>query len=233
MQPIINFVGYEAQQNDTHIDQLLRATVLQQAISFSHTETINWAYQQLNSLINTGIEPDVNLRNAIYIGGITLGDLSEYNYLFQRYQTATVAAERIRCLNSLAYSTKPYLLQHTLDLSISSAVRSQDTVGLIARVAYNVYGQDLTWQFFVLNYQYFYDTFGGGHFLIERLISSITQDFTTVEKLDEVQQFFELHPISSATNAINQSIETIQNNINFLQNNADTLSTYIQSALNK
>jgi hypothetical protein len=110
--------------------------------------------------------------------------------MWRRYQTANVAAEKLRALSALAYAREPYLLQRTLRLSLSPLVRSQDTVRVVALVANNPAGTGLAWEFFRDNYRVFYERYGGGHFLIESLIKAVTTHFSTEAKLTEVTQFF-------------------------------------------
>ena len=110
--------------------------------------------------------------------------------MLRRYQTANVAAEKLRALSALAYAREPYLLQRTLRLSLSPLVRSQDTVRVVALVANNPAGTGLAWEFFRDNYRVFYERYGGGHFLIESLIKAVTTHFSTEAKLTEVNQFF-------------------------------------------
>jgi hypothetical protein len=114
--------------------------------------------------------------------------------MLRRYQTANVAAEKLRALSALAYAREPYLLQRTLRLSLSPLVRSQDTVHVVALVANNPAGTALAWEFFRDNYRVFYERYGGGHFLIESLIKAVTTHFSTEAKLAEVNQFFKGTP---------------------------------------
>jgi hypothetical protein len=108
-----------------------------------------------------------------------------------RYQSANVAAEKLRALSALASAQEPYLLQRTLRLSLSSLVRSQDTVRVVALVANNPIGTSLAWDFFRDHYGVLYERYGGGHFLIESLIKAVATHFSTHAKLAEVKQFFQ------------------------------------------
>jgi puromycin-sensitive aminopeptidase len=53
---------------------------------------------------------------------------------------------------------------------------------------------------------------------------SVTSAFTTEEKLEDVQAFFEAHPTPSAERTIQQSLERIRLNIAWLDLNREALA---------
>ncbi len=56
--------------------------------------------------------PSINpgLKTTVYCTAIKYGGLSEWDFAFQRYKTATVAAESARLLRALACSRETWIL---------------------------------------------------------------------------------------------------------------------------
>ena len=96
--------------------------------------------------------------------------------------------EKIRLLMALTRFTQPELLRETLERSLSSDVRSQDTISVVSGVAANLDGRDLAWEFVKDQWPEFDRRYGGGGFGLMRLVS-ICSHFTTQEQLADVEAF--------------------------------------------
>ena len=59
-----------------------------------------------------------------------------------------------------------------------------------------------------------------------RLVS-ITEDFTTLERADEVEAFFEANPVAGAQRTVQQSLENIRLNARWLDLNADPIADWL------
>ncbi len=70
-------------------------------------------------------------------------DDSVYESVLKIFRETDLHEEKERCMRALGASHDPKLLQRTLDFSMSSEVRSQDTVFVIGSVAANPKGRDL------------------------------------------------------------------------------------------
>ena len=75
------------------------------------------------------------------------GGESEYDLLLQRFRDAATPQDEIRFLYALAAPERPDLLRRTLDLALSSEVRSQDAPYLIGSILGSRTGAALAWPF--------------------------------------------------------------------------------------
>ena len=132
-------------------------------------------------------------------------------------QRATLQEEKLRALGALTHFQQLDLLRDTLELSLSPAVRSQDTIRVVAGVAVNPRGRELAWEFVQAHWAEFDQRYGGGGFLLTRLIESVTSSFTTLEKSGKRRSFL-THPVPSATRHI-QMFERIRINTRWLFRN--------------
>jgi aminopeptidase N len=135
--------------------------------------------------------------------------------------------EKLRALTALTHFRQPDLLRDTLALSLSPVVRSQDTIRVVAGVAVNPRGRELAWEFVQAHWSEFDQRYGGGGFLLTRLIESVTSSFTTLAKEREVAEFFLRHPVPSATRTIQQCLERIRINTRWLFRNRTDVAAWL------
>ena len=128
-------------------------------------------------------------------------------------------------LISLARFSQPELLQDTLERALTDDVRSQDSITVISSVAGNIRGRQPAWDFVKDNWAELDRRYGGGGFGIMRLVS-ITNNFAEMEKLADVETFFQEHPAPAAERTIRQALERIQLNATWVEKNDSELSTW-------
>jgi aminopeptidase N len=170
------------------------------------------------------VRPD--LRGAVLNLAAYGGDDTTYAMLREADKRATLQEEKLRAQGALTYFQSPALLQRALELSLSPEVRSQDTIRIIGGVAANPQGRDLAWEFVKANWAEFDRRYGGGGFLIMRLIESVTSHFATMARQQEVAEFFQTHPVLSAARTVQQCLERIRINARWLAQNRDALTAW-------
>ena len=224
-QQVVGQVGWDARPNEGHLDSLLRTTVLGQIGSYGDHQVLSEAQNRFARFLNepTSLHPD--LRGVVY--GLTAqeGDRSTYDALWQLEKKADLHEERMRLLGALTRFQQEDLLQDVLERSLSSEVRSQDSVLVVVSVAGNRHGKELAWEFIKANWEELDRRYGQGGFAIMRLVST-TGAFTTLEKAQDVEEFFGSHPAPSAQRTIQQSLERIRLNVKWLESNREGLAAW-------
>jgi puromycin-sensitive aminopeptidase len=163
---------------------------------------------------------------VVYALAAQAGDESTYQQLWDLELKSAMQEEKIRLLVSLARFRQPELLQETLERSLTSDVRSQDTITVISAVAANLHGREPAWNFVKDNWPELDRRYGGGGFGIMRLVS-ITNHFADLEKLAEVETFFQEHPAPAAERTIRQALERIRLNATWLDTNRSELTRWL------
>ena len=87
---------------------------------------------------------------------------------------------------------------------------------------------DLAWDFVKENWAEFDRRYGKGGFMIMRLVS-ITETFTTLERADEVESFFEANPVAGAQRTVQQALESIRLNARWLELNSDPVAAWLNT----
>jgi puromycin-sensitive aminopeptidase len=223
---IATSMGWDTQPGEQHLDALLRSTVLGQHGGFGGSATIAEAQRRFAAYLNdpSSLHPD--LRGLVFSLVAQNGDRTTYDALWRLQKTATLAEEKIRILGALTRFSDRDLLQDLLNRSLTDEVRSQDTMIVVVQAAGNKNGRDLTWQFVKDNWVEFDRRYGKGGFAIMRIVG-LTGGFTSMERHDEVQRFFEEHPTPSAARTILQSLERIRLNVRWLELNVDAVGAWL------
>ena len=223
--PAARKIGWDPKSGEGHLDALLRSTVLSQAGSYRDPDVTAQATERFNRYLEDRETLAPDLRGVVFSLAAQSGGKEVYDQIWQLEGETNLAEEKIRLLMSLSRFQQPDLLTVTLEDSLSSKVRSQDSITLVAGVAANPKGRDLAWEFVKSNWAEFDRRYGGGGFGLMRLVS-ICSNFNSQEKADEVDSFFAEHPAPAAERTIRQALERVRLNIKWLEQNRQELSDW-------
>jgi len=108
-------------------------------------------------------------------------------------------------------------------------VRPQDIRAVLSVVASNPSGRLLAWRHLRAHWDTFQSMFGEGSFTMGSLITAVVGHFSNEFDYREVVDFFNDKDVGSGTRALNQSLETIRLNINWVQNTEDDIEKWLRS----
>jgi aminopeptidase N/puromycin-sensitive aminopeptidase len=152
------------------------------------------------------------------------GDQAFYDKLMAALKNPKSPEEYYMYLFTLGQFGDPTLLQRTLDYAVSPDVRSQDALGLIARVMGNPAGQKLAWDFILAHWDAVQKA--GGPFASAEIVGA-TQSFCDANMRDQVTDFFSAHKIAAAERTYRQSIERINNCVDLKSQQEPQLSSWL------
>jgi len=124
----------------------------------------------------------------------------------------------------LARFTNPSLVQRTLDFSISPDVRSQDALQLVSTVLENPEGRQLAWDFIRQHWNELEKA--GGPFASAQIVGA-TSSFCDAGLRDQVTDFFTAHKVEAAERTYKQSIERINNCVDFKTQQQPQLASWL------
>ena len=115
-------------------------------------------------------------------------------------------------------------LKKVLEFSLTPEFRRQDMFGVLGSTARNPYGLKLAWNFFKENYDILNERYSNfiGHFA-----KNITQNFYSIEQANEVKEFFDKN-LLSANKPIQQGIEKIMLNAQWLERDGEAIQNYLE-----
>ena len=91
----------------------------------------------------------VQLRGVNYCTAIAQGNVSRWDFVYQRFLASNVASEQAILLGALGCSKEIWVLNRYLKMSLDpeSGFRKQHTTSIFYHVAYNIIGRDLAFDF--------------------------------------------------------------------------------------
>ncbi|KAG5892870.1 hypothetical protein JTB14_032594 [Gonioctena quinquepunctata] len=225
--PVTKFVGWN--KSKSHIEKLLRVEVLSAAILCELNETISSAKVHFQNwmLQNKSIDP--NLKEIVYSAGIKYGGMNEWQYCWNYYKNTSSSSEKKLLLKALGVASDPWLLQRYLMETLDKNVVKPEDVKLVLEVvAANPEGRLLAWRHLKAYWPTMHSLYGNGTILMGNLISAVTAHLSTRYDFYEVSTYFNGMNVGSASRALEQSLEIIQLNINWVSQNEEEVNTWLR-----
>ncbi|NXI24632.1 AMPN Aminopeptidase, partial [Sterrhoptilus dennistouni] len=203
------------------------------ACSYGVTACQKLAIDYLSQWQNTSENPvPPNLRSAIYCSMVATGGEDAWDFIWKKFQEAPVVSEADKLRTALTCSPHPWILNRYLEYTLDpTKIRRQDATSTINSIASNVVGQPLAWDFIRGNWRTLFTQYGGGSFSFSRLISSVTQRFSSEFELQQLEQFKEENQdigFGSGTRALEQALERTRANINWVKENQATVLAWFE-----
>ncbi|KAK7497860.1 hypothetical protein BaRGS_00010994 [Batillaria attramentaria] len=173
---------------------------------------------------------DAGLKATVYCTAIRVGGVEEWDFAYQQYKMADVAAEKARLQRSLACSQKIWILGRYLNLALTpSEIRKQDALKVIQSISLNTLGRGLAWDLFRGKWDTIRSEYGQSFFSFTSLIGTLTKSFNTEFQLQQLQEFMRTHPNQgSGTRAFQQAVEKTRSNIAWMKQHYNTLADWLE-----
>jgi puromycin-sensitive aminopeptidase len=222
-------VGWDAKENETHLDALLRSLVLNRMISFDNEKTIQDA--QARFALHTSGKKTIHadLRSAVYRAVLSAGNEDTYQSMLKLYRESDIMEEKDRIARALGAIKDVALLKKVLEFAVSEEVRSQDTVFVIISVGMSKDGRELAWDFFKDRLEFFKERYIGGQ-MVSRMVKYVTENFASEEKAKEVETFFTDHPYPGTERTVQQSCESILLNHAWLKRDYEQTKAFLAAS---
>jgi aminopeptidase N len=223
--PILKDVGEEAKAGDSDEQKSLRSIVFG-ALGYDARDPRVLA--EARKVTDKALENPVSVDREFAMMAFGLdalnGGQAFYDKLMASLKTPKSPEEYYMILFTLPRFDDPKLLQQTLDYAVSPDVRSQDALGLIARVMNNPAGENLAWDFVREHWPAIEKS--GGPFASAEIIGA-TNSFCSANMRDEVTAFYSAHKIEAAERTYRQSIERINNCIDLKSQQEPQLASWL------
>lgn len=216
-----------------HNSSRLRVSVLSLACSLGVSDCLNEAAERFTKWISNPTDenrPAPDLREVVYFYGMQqTGSESNWEQLLELYKSESDASEKVKLMYGLSAVQDGQLLYRLIELaSDESIVRSQDYMTYAQYIASNPVGTQIFWEYYREQWPQLVARFGLNSRQFGKLIVSITSQFASQVKLEEVQQFYIKYPEAGAGAASRQeAIETIKYNINWQQENSADIANWL------
>ncbi|XP_051165800.1 puromycin-sensitive aminopeptidase [Leptopilina boulardi] len=227
-------LGWEAKtNNESHLDTLLRPRILGKLVSLGDEDTICEAKKRFALHITGEKIVPADLRSVVYRAVLSTctsvdGDNEIFETMLKLYRESDLHEEKDRILAALGAVKDEKLLARVLKFSMGDEVRAQDSVFGITSVTMTYQGRMLAWEFLKEKWDILLDRYKGSY-LLTRLVKSITENFVTNEKAEEIEQFFDKQQKTAVERTVQQSVESIRLNAAWLTRDMEKIQEFLKS----
>jgi aminopeptidase N len=169
---------------------------------------------------------DADIRGVVYNLVAKSGGEKEYSLLENMYLAESMQEEKERLSKALCFFTDKKLLQKALEFSFSENVRLQDSFIMVTYVWLNREGKELAWEFVKQHWDDILKKYGAGGHLLPRFIKPAGV-FATKEKAADVRSFFKTHKAPGAQRTVEQVIEKIYANHEWLSRDSKGIHHFL------
>lgn len=118
-------LGFEETETDTALDIYARSSILAWACKYGKSDCITKAKLYFDKNLKANPVP-VNIRSVVYCTAMREGDAQDFDKLYYKYKTETVATEETLILTSLGCVKDSKLVSRYFHMIMSPEVRLQD-----------------------------------------------------------------------------------------------------------
>lgn len=209
MQSLFSRLGWDAKENESHTDALLRSFVLGALGRLDDEEIVFEANKRFTKYLKTHSSLSPDIQDPVFSIVAWSGNKSTYEKMLKLYRTSVTQEEKLRFLGALCSFKNKKLLYRTLRFSQSNEVRSQNMHVPIMRVSANPNGKYILWPWIKQNWPKLKLKVGVGSPLLNRIVSSIS-GVVDASKEKEVRAFFKKNPTPGIEMTLDQTLERIR-----------------------
>ena len=213
---IFDRLGWDSRKNEKHTDALLRSFVITTLGKLGDEEILAESRKRFNKFLKNKNSLDADLQQPVFILMAWQGDKKTYNKLLSLYRKSTLQEEKIRFLVAMCNFKQKNLLLKTLNLSLTSEVRSQNIRVPIMGVSANIHGSTVLWPWLKSHWKKLVRKFGVGNPLANRIVASVGSVIDDRQEKD-VRNFFKRNPLPGTERVIEQTLERVRIRSNFLR----------------
>ncbi|XP_077861128.1 endoplasmic reticulum aminopeptidase 1 isoform X2 [Macaca mulatta] len=154
-----------------------------------------------------------------------------WDFLYSKYQSSLSSIEKEQIEFALCTTQNKEKLQWLLDESFKGdKIKTQEFPGILVLIGRNPVGYPLAWKFLRKNWNKLVQKFELGSQSIAHMVMGTANQFSTRTWLEEVKGFFSsLKENGSQLRCVQQTIETIEENIRWMDKNFDKIRVWLQS----
>ncbi|CAF1112484.1 unnamed protein product [Adineta ricciae] len=225
----------ETNSTDDHNTRLIKGIRFAFLCRMDHKDAIKRASELFRSIpveyfnggqVDTNISAD--FLSTIYICHISNYDnASDWEMMYNYYKIAVSPQEQTRALIAISSTENRDRLNRLLEDGIKGephTIKRQDFFSMITYMSRNPVGRDVVWTFYKENYQRLVDVYTLESRRLGTAIGTISHSFEKQLYLDEMNEFFILHPNAGAgTYPRKQAIDQVNMNIEWIKSREENM----------
>ncbi|XP_010724343.1 endoplasmic reticulum aminopeptidase 1 [Meleagris gallopavo] len=169
-----------------------------------------------------------DVKTAVYIVGAQTSE--GWDFLLSKYQHHSFSVDKDKIASALSLTRNKDKLQWLMEEGLrGDIIKTQDFPYIIVSVARNPSGYHLAWTFLRENWEKLIEKFELGSSSIAGIVTGVTNQYSTRPQLAQVKEFFSsLEEKSAQLRCIQQAIETIEDNIEWMDRYSEEIKMWLQ-----
>ena len=204
VRPAVERLGWEPTEGESDLTRTLRGTLIQTSPSPAMTPEAQAQARELEREARAGEHVDAALAAAAVEIVAATGGPDDYTTYRSMANEASTPQEQQRYLSALARFRDDALMDRTLSSSLTEEVRSQDGPFILGRAITNRDQGHRVWRFLSEHWDDANERFAASNMIY---LASGVRYITDPDLAEEIQAFFEAHPIPQAALTLQQILE--------------------------
>uniref|UniRef100_A0A0C9QRU9 Aminopeptidase N n=1 Tax=Fopius arisanus TaxID=64838 RepID=A0A0C9QRU9_9HYME len=185
-------LGFLESDSEGMQDKLTRELILHAACKYGHKHCIATAKTLFDSWKKNPKETiPVNAKKAVYCTAVKYGSYEDWKFLWNRYLSSNLEAEKVTILQGLGCTRNAKALEEYFRAALSenNLVRDQN-INLVYSSVYlaDSYGVNVTLEYLINNYDAIRKGYGGWGTVTD-LFKSVAMQISTREQIDRLEKF--------------------------------------------
>ena len=225
--PLAKEVGWNAKANDNDEQKALRASLLGILGGAGDPEAVAAAQKMAQAYIKDPDSVEGTIIGPALAVAAENGNAALYDQFAQAMANARKTEDYYHFLFALTSFRQPELAKKTLALIDQGKIRQQDYVRIFPALLAESPAREIAWDYLKAHWDELAEkvtSFGGSGAV------SALGGFCSMEKRDEIKQFFATHRAPGAERALQQSLERIATCVEFKQLQSGNMQKFLQQA---
>jgi aminopeptidase N len=225
-EPLAHQLGWSSGSNDTDEQKALRATLLDVLGSAGDPDAISAARALAQQYMRNPSSVDGTISGSVFAVAAENGDDGLYQQFVDALNGSKSSDEYYHYLYALTDFRQTELLERTLGLVDQGKVRQQDYPRFFGALLANPGAREAAWRYLKAHWDEVSQkvTSFGGNGAVSALGNACSEKMR-----DDIQQFFSDHPAPGAQRAVRQSLERINNCVEFKNRQGESLEQWLGS----
>uniref|UniRef100_A0A4W6EIP2 Aminopeptidase n=1 Tax=Lates calcarifer TaxID=8187 RepID=A0A4W6EIP2_LATCA len=217
-------------------ERVLRSYLLLFACVRNYAPCVTKATQLFNKWKDSDgtLSLPVDITMAVFVIGARTPE--GWDFLFEKYRHSMQMSVKSRMKFAMTVTSLQDKLKWCVHLaSYGEVMKTQDLPDVVVSVAKNPHGYKLAWDFLRANWHTLIKKFDLGTNTVSHMVTGVTNQYSTREMLDEVRSFFGslTEETGSEMRCIQQTYETIEDNIRWMDTNLPLLQAWLNKRSHK
>ncbi|KAM8705010.1 hypothetical protein ACLKA7_009465 [Drosophila subpalustris] len=222
-----NQLGFEESKSDKALDIYLRTKVLSWSCRYGNADCINRAKNYFNSLSSV----PKNIRSVVYCVALREGGSTEFEALYQKFKTESVATEETLLQNSFGCVKEQSLIERVFNLVLSNEIRRQDKASVLSTL-YTENNENVSpvFELVTKHHESLADAMGS-YSAVATVISNIAARFTEDKQLSALKTFNSANSgkFGSSASTLKSAETTVEENLKWSEAKLLHFRTYLSN----